>query len=88
MHLSVHLSIARGRRFGHDSWTARVARRHGLESTLSQSLAATEGREDRGIADDKAWCSPFQRPVVCLNVIQGPLSVSLLPGVHLLCVDS
>jgi putative transposase len=30
----VHLSIARGRPFGDDSWTARVARRYGLESTL------------------------------------------------------
>ena len=29
-----HRSIARGRPFGDDSWTARVARRHGLESTL------------------------------------------------------
>ena len=30
----VHLSIARGRPFGDDSWTARMAKRHGLESTL------------------------------------------------------
>ena len=27
----VHRSIARGRPLGDDSWTARVARRHGLE---------------------------------------------------------
>jgi putative transposase len=30
----VHQSIARGRPYGDDGWTARVARRYGLESTL------------------------------------------------------
>ena len=48
----VPLTIARRRPLGDDSWTAPVARRHGLESTLSRSLAATKGREERGIGDD------------------------------------
>ena len=30
----VHLSIARGRPFGDDSWTAKMAKRHGLASSL------------------------------------------------------
>ena len=30
----VHLSVARSRPFGEDTWIARVARRYGLESTL------------------------------------------------------
>ena len=47
VHLSVHRSIARGWPFGDDSWTARMARRHGLESTLSRSLAAKEGCEEK-----------------------------------------
>ena len=30
----LHLSITRARPFGDDSWTAQVAKRYGLESTL------------------------------------------------------
>ena len=30
----LRLSVVRGRPFGDDAWTARAAKRHGLESTL------------------------------------------------------
>ena len=33
-HCRLHRSIARNRPFGDDAWTARTARRHGLESAL------------------------------------------------------
>ncbi len=41
-------SIARGRPFGDDEWTARVARRHGLESTLRDPWRPRKPQEKKG----------------------------------------
>ena len=45
----LHASIARSRPFGDDRWTARVARRYGLESTLRDPWRPRKSQEDRAV---------------------------------------